>query len=78
MQKSFLKKIRFLFLMVITSLLISCYGTRYQGPPSDHFDGYVFYNKGEKNKPKHPWYDLYVMWEAILQNPWPESSPKWQ
>lgn len=68
--------IKTIMLILLVLSLTSCQTARYHGPVSNHFDGKSFYNLGEKDKPKHPWYDLYVMWRAILQNPWPGNLPE--
>ncbi|MCC6807391.1 MAG: MBL fold metallo-hydrolase [Deltaproteobacteria bacterium] len=50
--------------------LIACSGVRYQGPPSDHFDGERFHNMGDVAEVS--FYDL-VKWQATrTQGHWPD------
>ena len=72
MRKRRIVMVNIICWLILSLCMTGCHSVRYHGPTSNHFNGQTFHNLGDKNKPKHPWYDLYVLLKAILQTPWPE------
>lgn len=46
----------------------------HQGPISDHFDGHRFHYPKQASVAFTPLYNLFVLWRAFSQNPWPKPA----
>ena len=66
-------------LFILLALLLSgCQTGHHVGPVSDHFDGKVFHNPGEKGKSENRTLTLFSVLMAVLQHPWPPKYPVMQ
>jgi L-ascorbate metabolism protein UlaG (beta-lactamase superfamily) len=56
-------------------LLSACQSTGYHGPPSDHFDGTLFFFPEEAPKRQSAAYNAFIVKKTLSQFPWPPLSP---